>query len=82
MDSHGAVGGPAEFGNGENEGEAGVATCCGIDEHGHASPRETPFMVVREEGQMGARPFMRTFHSTGRTTIGVDDACVVGCARR
>ena len=82
IDSHWAVGGPDEFGNGEKEGEAGVVACCGMDEQGQASPSETPLIVVRDSGQMAARPFMSTFHRTGRTTMGDDDACVVGWARR
>jgi hypothetical protein len=54
----------------------------GIEEHGQASPSETPLMAVRDAGQMGASPDMRMFHNTGRMTTGVEEACVVGWARR
>ena len=50
----------------------------GIDLHGQASPRETPAMVVREEGQMGARPSMRTSHRVGSGMIGTDETNVDG----
>lgn len=49
---------------------------------GQASPRDTPLIAVRDWGQIGARPFMRTFHRVGMMTIGVDDACVEGCASK
>jgi hypothetical protein len=81
MDSQAAVE-DCEFGKGENVGDVGDARVCGIDEQGQASPRETPLIAVRDAGQMGARPVMRTFQRTGRTTIGIEDACVVGCDNR
>lgn len=46
----------------------------GIVLQGHASPSETPLMAVRDAGQIGASPFMRTFHRTGSGTISIDDA--------
>ncbi len=71
-------------GNGEKVGEPEEVRCwtCGMDEQGQASPTEIPFMAVREVGQIGVRPAMSTFHNTGRTTTGLDEACVVGWARR
>ena len=50
----------------------------GIDLHGQASPRGTPAMVAREEGQMGARPSMRTSHRVGIGTTGTEEASVDG----
>ena len=72
------------FGKGENVGEDGEPAegACGIEEHGQASPSDTPSMAVRLAGQIGARPVIRTFHRTGRITMGIEDACVVGCERR
>lgn len=55
---------------------------CGMALQGQASPRETPFMAVREGGQIGPRPFMRMFHRTGSGTMRMDCACVDGCDRR
>ena len=46
--------------------------------HGHASPREVPASVVRDEGQMGARPSMRTSHNVGTGITGTEDARVEG----
>lgn len=43
-------------------------------DNGHASPREVESITVREEGQTGARPFMRRFQSVGRGTIGTEAA--------
>ena len=60
---------PVELGNGEKVGLEGDCEGCGIELQGQASPRETPLMAVREGGQMGARPFMSTFHSTGIGTM-------------
>ncbi|KAK5633509.1 hypothetical protein RRF57_009223 [Xylaria bambusicola] len=79
MDSQGSVAW-LDCGNGEKVGEPETVRCCtwGIDEQGQASPREMPFMAVREFGQIGARPAMRTFHNTGRTTTALEAACVVG----
>lgn len=50
----------------------------GIVEHGQASPSEMPLMAVRDWGQMGANPDMRTFQSVGSGTMGIDEACVDG----
>lgn len=81
-------------GKGENLGELllveetrfcfswGGGGSCGMLEQGHASPRETPLMAVRDEGQMGAKPDIKTFHRTGRMTMGLDVAWVVGWSRR
>ena len=55
---------------------------CGMEEQGQASPSEIPLMAVRDWGQMGANPDMRTFQSVGSGTIGIDEACVDGWARR
>lgn len=84
MDSQGSVAGLDCCGKGENVGEPDTVRCWtwGIDEQGQASPREMPLMAVREAGQMGASPAIRTFHNTGRTTTGLDEACVVGWERR
>ena len=49
-----------------------------MDEHGHASPRETPFTCVLDAGQMPARLSTRTFHRVGIMMIGTDEACVDG----
>jgi hypothetical protein len=72
------------FGKGEKVGEDGEPAegACGMEEHGHASPRDTSSMAVRLAGQIGARPVIRTFHRTGKMTIGIEDAWVVGCERR
>lgn len=78
MASQAAAEGPEELGKGEKPGEVGGWACCGIEEQGHASPSETPSMAVRDGGQIGPSPDMSTFHSVGRTTIGVEEACVVG----
>lgn len=79
MASQGAAPAPDwEFGNGEKPGELGGGVCCGIEVQGHASPSEMPSMAVRDGGQIGASPDIKTFHNTGMTTIGVEEACVVG----
>ena len=49
---------------------------------GHASPSEVLSIVVREAGQMGARPSIRTDQRTGRGTIGIEEARVRGWDRR
>ncbi len=54
----------------------------GIVERGQASPREVPSRVVRDWGQIGARPSMSTDHRVGRGTIGTEEAWVVGCESR
>ncbi len=83
MDSQAAAPGPDwELGKGERPGELGCDTCCGMEEQGHAPPSETPSMAVRDGGQIGPSPVISTFQNTGRTTIGVEEACVVGCATR
>ena len=54
----------------------------GMDLHGHASPRGVPAIEVREEGQMGASPSIRTSHRVGKGTTGTDEARVDGWDRR
>jgi hypothetical protein len=49
---------------------------------GQASPREVPSRVVREGGQMGAKPSMRTDQRVGRGMMGTEEAWVVGWERR
>ena len=51
---------------------------CGIVLHGHASPRETPPIETRVDGQMGLNPSIRTSHNVGNGTIGIDEANVDG----
>ena len=53
-----------------------------MEEHGQASPRETPSIWVRDEGQILARPLMRTVHRVGTVMTGTEAACVVECERR
>lgn len=43
-------------------------------ESGQASPREVSSSTVRDGGQMGARPSMRTDQRVGRGTIGIEEA--------
>ena len=62
--------------------QASAGGDAGRDEHGHASPRGVPFICVRVAGQMGESPSIRTDQSVGSGTIGIDTACVVGCASR
>jgi hypothetical protein len=66
------------LGKGEKVGLVGDCVGCGIELHGQASPSETPLIAVREGGQIGARPFMRTFHKTGIGTIMTLEAWVAG----
>jgi hypothetical protein len=47
-------------------------------DRGHASPRLTPSICVREAGQMGASPSMSTCQSVGMGTTGTEEAWVVG----
>jgi hypothetical protein len=47
-------------------------------ESGQASPREVLSRVVREGGQIGLRPSMRTDQRVGSGTIGIEEARVVG----
>ena len=54
----------------------------GIVDRGQASPRAVPSIAVREEGQIGARPSIKTLHRVGRRTIGTDDIWVEGCEMR
>ena len=49
---------------------------------GQASPRDVLSMLVREEGQMGARPSIRTDQRVGRGTMGIEEARVLGWERR
>lgn len=77
IDSHRA----GEFcpgGKGESPEVWGFGVGWGSDWQGHASPSVTPLIVVRDEGQMDAMPSIRTFQSTGRGTMGIDEACVEG----
>jgi hypothetical protein len=66
-----------ELGKGEKV-EVGEPPDCGMVLHDQASPREMPLMAVRDGGQMGARPLMRTFQSVVSATMGMDEACVDG----
>jgi hypothetical protein len=50
----------------------------GIEEHGHASPSDTPFICVRVAGHMLDNPSINTDHSVGKDTIGVEEILVVG----
>lgn len=50
-----------------------------MDLQGQASPSGVAPMQVREEGQMPARPSIRTFHRVGRATMGTEEASVEGC---
>jgi len=45
---------------------------------GQASPRVVPSMVVRDDGQIGARPSIKTDQRTGRGIMGMDEATVRG----
>lgn len=54
----------------------------GIEEHGHASPSETPFTCVRVAGHMLESPSINTDHSVDKDTTGVGAIVVVGCERR
>lgn len=54
----------------------------GIEEQGHASPRETPAICVRDAGQMDARPSVRTLQRVGTVMMGAEEAWVDGCERR
>ncbi len=72
---------PVVLGKGENIGLVGDCAGCGIELQGQASPRETPLMAVRDGGQIGARPLIKTFQSTGMGTIMTLEACVAGCER-
>jgi len=49
---------------------------------GQASPREVLSIVVREGGQIGARPSIRTDQRIGSGTMGIEEAKVRGCDRR
>lgn len=49
---------------------------------GHASPMDVEAMVVREGGQIGARPSIRTDQRMGRGTMGIEEARVLGWERR
>lgn len=80
MDSHAAEPERA-LGKGEKLGPA-EAVGCGIEEHGQASPREIPLMAVREGGQIGAKPVIKTSQRVGRRTIGIEEACVEGWDKR
>lgn len=65
------------LGKGEKLGPEDAAGC-GIVEQGQASPREMPLIAVREGGQIGAKPVIRTSQRVGRSTIGIEEACVEG----
>jgi hypothetical protein len=47
-------------------------------DRGQASPREVLSKAVREAGQIGARPSIRTDQRVGRGTMGTEEAWVVG----
>lgn len=64
------------FSHGWAGGEAGR------EEQGQASPRGVPLICVRVAGQMGESPSIRTDQRAGSGTMGIEAACVVGCARR
>ena len=49
-----------------------------MEEQGQASPRETPSIRVRDEGQTLARPLTRTVQRVGTVMTGTDAACVLG----
>lgn len=53
-----------------------------MDRQGHASPSGVPAIEVRDEGQIGASPSMRTVHSVGNGITGTEDARVEGCDKR
>ena len=46
----------------------------GIEEHGQASPIDTPSICVREAGQIVERPLMSTAQRVGIVMIGTEDA--------
>lgn len=50
----------------------------GREEHGQASPIETPSTCVREGGQIAERPSIRTDQRVGIDTMGTEDARVDG----
>lgn len=54
----------------------------GMEEQGHASPKGTPSICVRDVGQMLPRPSVRTFQSVGMVMIGTEEAWVEGWVRR
>ena len=49
---------------------------------GQASPSETPSILVREKGQIGERPCMRTVQRVGTVMTGTEAAWVDGWERR
>jgi hypothetical protein len=53
-----------------------------MDEHGQASPKETPLIWVRVDGQTAASPLVRTVQSVGMVMIGTDEARVDGWDKR
>lgn len=72
---------PVVLGKGEKVGLVGDWAGWGIELHGQASPSETPLIAVRDGGQIGAKPSIKTFQSTVRGTMITLDACVDGCER-
>jgi len=50
----------------------------GIVEHGHAAPSGVPLILVRLEGQIGARPVIKTSHNVVIWMTGPPAACVDG----
>ena len=54
----------------------------GIEEHGQASPRDTPFTCVRVAGHMLESPSINTDHSVDRDMTGTEEIVVVGWERR
>jgi hypothetical protein len=49
---------------------------------GQASPSDVLSMLVREAGQIGPRPSIKTDQRMGRGTMGMEDARVLGWERR
>ena len=47
-------------------------------DRGQASPSEVESIWVRDGGQIGDRPSIKTCHKVGKETTGTEDACVVG----
>lgn len=54
----------------------------GMELRGQASPREVESIMVRVEGQTGARPSIRTDQRVGRGIIGLPRWTVRGWDRR
>jgi hypothetical protein len=50
----------------------------GMVDRGQASPSGVESIWVRDGGQIGDSPSIKTCHSVGRETTGTEDAWVVG----